>query len=94
MNKEQIVVAFVALHCPAAREQLMVYEVWEDGEVTLTKGADLYGRRNLHMIEHGFDHALPIDALPLPAGNGHARIMCIDRETADRARSLVAQYVG
>jgi hypothetical protein len=28
----------------------MVYELWEDGEVTLTKCGDLLRRRTLHMI--------------------------------------------
>ena len=28
----------------------MVYELWQDGEVTLTKGQDLFRQRSLHCI--------------------------------------------
>jgi hypothetical protein len=28
----------------------MVYEVWEDGEITLQKCGDLYGQRSLHQV--------------------------------------------
>lgn len=31
----------------------MVCEIWEDGEITLTKGQHLYGQRNLHCIVPG-----------------------------------------
>ena len=30
-----------------------VYQVWEDGEITLTKCGDLYGLRSLHMTRKG-----------------------------------------
>jgi hypothetical protein len=31
----------------------MVWEIWEDGELTLTKAGPLYGQRSLHMIWPG-----------------------------------------
>lgn len=31
----------------------MVYQVWEDGEVTLQKGGELLWQRNLHVIYFG-----------------------------------------
>jgi hypothetical protein len=38
-----------------AKQVGMVYQVWEDGEVTLTKSGELLGRRSLHMIRTGID---------------------------------------
>ena len=49
---------------PEGGDHHHVCQVWEDGEVTLTKGGSLWGQRNLHMIEFGSDHALPIDVMP------------------------------
>jgi hypothetical protein len=37
-------------HDPKLREQGHVYELWSDGEITLTKGGDLYGQRNNHSM--------------------------------------------
>ncbi len=42
-----------------------VCQIWEDGEVTLTKGGSLYGQRNLHMIEFGHGMGLPLDVMPM-----------------------------
>ena len=36
-----------------AKENGMVYQVWEDGEVTLQKSGDLLWQRNLHLIKSG-----------------------------------------
>jgi len=47
---EAQIAAFLALHDPSAQEEQMVYEIWEDGEVTLTKGGSLYGQRSLHSV--------------------------------------------
>lgn len=36
-----------------AEQDDMVYQVWEDGEVTLQKSGELLWQRNLHCIEYG-----------------------------------------
>lgn len=78
----------LSLHDMAGIQQQMVYEVWEDGEVTLTKGGDLYGRRNLHTIEYAYGMAWDKTLLP-PANNNHSRIVCLDRESAYLARKII-----
>lgn len=37
-----------------AKQEGMVYQLWQDGELTVTKSGELLGLRNLHMIEAGF----------------------------------------
>jgi hypothetical protein len=52
MNIEGIK-ALIALHHKPdlAKQDGMVYQVWEDGEVTLQKAGPLLWQRSLHMIE-------------------------------------------
>jgi hypothetical protein len=52
-----------------------VYQVWEDGEVTLTKCGSLLGHRTLHTIEFG-DKNKAISPLLFPEqrSNGHGFI--------------------
>jgi hypothetical protein len=78
------------LHSPEAVNQPMVYEVWEDGEVTLTKGGELYGQRTLHLDARGDPGlALPWDSLVHSNGLSHSRIWAATREDAYRARALI-----
>jgi hypothetical protein len=87
---EDVIKAVCALHCPEAVKQGMVYEVWEDGEVTLTKGGELYGMRNLHMIQAGNPgKTLPPDALPIKSSTGHSRIWAKDVKDANQACKLI-----
>lgn len=89
LTEEEIIRCVTALHAPEAREQAMVYEVWEDGEITLTKGGDLYGQRKLHLDAYGDSGlALPWDSLPLK-NSSHSRIMAKNREDAEKARGLI-----
>ena len=86
-------VAFLALHEPARQEDHMVYEVWQDGEITLTKGADLWRQRSLHCIHMGVnpEWAMPVDSMPVKM-NGHGSITVRDHATAKRAHDIVAAY--
>lgn len=70
----------------------MVYEVWNDGEVTLTKGDDLYGQRNLHCIKPGFAKALPVEALH--KRYSHSRIIVKNYEDAEKARELIRHLLA
>ena len=91
MTREKIA-QLVAMHRPEALGEHMVYEVWEDGEITLTKGADLYGQRNLHCISMGReDKALPWAEFPeeLRRFKTHARVAVMTHEDALAAQALV-----
>jgi hypothetical protein len=89
MSEQEIIEAVCALHCVEAVNQPMVYEVWEDGEVTLTKGGELYGQRGLHVDSCGDEGlALPWDSLPVK-NSKHSRIWAATREDAYRARGLI-----
>lgn len=88
MTTEEKVVALMALHNEEHIKDDMVYEVWEDGEVTLTKGGDLYGQRTLHCTMLGDpSKALPIELLP--SRYNHGRIVVGTREVAIEARSII-----
>jgi hypothetical protein len=91
MTNEEKMAALLALHDPAAQNQAMVYEVWEDGEVTLTKGGDLYGQRTLHMIEPGdASKALPVSGFPCRSrDDAHGRIQCKDSYDANIACTII-----
>lgn len=89
LTESEIIYAVNALHEPDAINDLMVYEVWEDGEITITKGGDLYGKRTLHLDTRGDSSlALPWDSLAMKHSK-HSRIACKDRETALKARRLI-----
>ena len=89
MNLEQKIAAVCALHDPSALDEPMVYEVWQDGEITLTKGGDLYGQRHLHMISIGVsEHSLPFDSLPLKNSN-HSRIAVKTADQANAAKTII-----
>jgi hypothetical protein len=89
MNTQDTIKAMIALHDENAIKQPgHVYEVWEDGEITLTKSGELYGLRNLHMIQPGLNRSLPWDSLPLK-NTRHSRIATLSEATAVKARDLI-----
>lgn len=89
--------AFLAMHSPAARlvENSHVYEIWEDGELTLQKCGSLYNQRNLHMINFAFPHTLPISLFPeeLTNSSGHACIAVNNDVEAKAARKLLWEAI-
>lgn len=69
----------------------MVYELWNDGEITLTKGDDLYGQRLLHQIKPPLPRGLPLDCgLPLRFNN--SRIIVETHDQATYCRELIRRY--
>lgn len=89
MNESEIIACVCALHDPAALQEAMVYEVWEDGEITLTKGGAIYGQRTLHLMASGDKWmALPWDSLPLK-NTKHSRIAVKTHQIAMTARALI-----
>jgi len=91
MKQNEIIAAVNALHCPEAVALPMVYEVWEDGEITLTKGGELYGQRRLHVDAFGDAMlALPPSSLAVKTpGEEHSRIVARDHTDALAARKLI-----
>lgn len=80
---------FLAYHHAEAKNDGMVYSVWEDGEITLEKGGALFGQRNLHRMAGGdASKALPIAAMPLKSGT-HGRILVKDEHDARAAHELI-----
>ena len=91
MTLEQI----LAMHKnPRAADTQMTYEVWQDGEVTLTKAGDIFRHRNLHChLPATGDDVIDVNIMPERLGkNGsicvlrHEEAMVIrDWITAQRA---------
>lgn len=87
---------FLKYHVPDGQKAMqMVYEVWEDGEITLTKGGDLFRQRSLHCIQPGGPNTLAVELLPMQNFNGsHGSVVVADHETAtylaDQLRSFKA----
>lgn len=95
--------AFLAMHSPAAilKENDHVYEIWEDGELTLTKCGSLYGQRGLHQIRPPFSAGNPnctIDARLFPEecqshSRSHARIAVNNEAEVKVARKLLWEAI-
>lgn len=62
-------------HMPVlATREGMVYQVWEDGEVTLQKSGSLLWQRTLHVHQSGdTSKSIPVDMFPCKH-NGHGYI--------------------
>lgn len=73
-SESEMITAITKYHDPDAWKKPMVYSVWEDGEVTLEKGGDLFGLRSLHKIKYGdVSKAWPKELFPAQNTN-HGRI--------------------
>lgn len=53
-----------------------VYEIWEDGELTSTKGGRLFRKRSLHRIQFPF---LDEDIWEVPEDQDHKSMVVVDR---------------
>jgi hypothetical protein len=91
MTLTERIAAFIALHNPEARQQHMVYSVWEDGEITIEKGGAIFGQRSLHCVSFvTAKNPLPVDSMPVKNyDNSHGRIFCDTKEIAEKAHALV-----
>ena len=94
--------AFLGMHSPAARlvENSHVYEIWEDGELTLQKCGSLYNQRNLHVIQFAYsvgnpNCALDIELFPeeLRNSSGHACIAVNNEAEVKVARKLLWEAI-
>lgn len=62
----------------AINEGSHVFEVWSDGEVTMTKGGDLYGKRSRHQVQEPLFK--PGALWPIPMGARHALYIVTDKQ--------------
>lgn len=69
----------------------MVYQVWEDGEVTLQKCGDLLWQRSLHRIKMG-DPSKAVDPKLFPCqSNGHGYAF-VTQGGADAIRNHILNF--
>ena len=56
----------LAMHVdPRKSEHMMIYEVWQDAEVTLTKAGDVFRMRHLHChLSATGDDAIDVNLMP------------------------------
>lgn len=81
--------AIAAANKPAlAKVDGMVYQVWQDGEITLQKSGDLLGQRTLHSIKQGCDAVVSPDHFPDHNHDGVGFIYT-DRDGADAVRAAI-----
>jgi len=76
-----------------AKVEGMVYQVWEDGEVTLTKCGSLLGQRDLHMICPGHTKATVSVSLFPHQCNGHGFIYT-DEDGQKAVRTAIFDHAG
>jgi hypothetical protein len=68
----QLVAVLQGAHNPAlAKQPGMVYQVWEDGEITLQKSGTLLWQRTLHSIVPGLHVKVPPTLMPEQSGKAH-----------------------
>lgn len=90
MNKLQAVITAVNDSSLAQGPDQMVYQCWEDGEVTLQKCGELLWQRTLHIDQFACIPSKPeILALDWPhRHNGHAYVFCTEEGTATLRQAL------
>jgi hypothetical protein len=65
VNNEELRAVLEAQHKPElAKCEGMVWQVWDDGEVTLQKSGELLWQRTLHQQSPGFLDQTPIELWP------------------------------
>ena len=77
MTRLERMQAFIANHHkPDGWKANMVYSLWEDGEITLEKGGELFGWRTLHSLVPGtLPEPWPVELFPVKNSAGtHGRI--------------------
>lgn len=90
MTKDEVIKLIASKHnLEASKKHGMVYQVWEDGEITLQKSGDLLWRRTLHCIAYGFtDHNLQPNEMPVSEKKrGYAFVD--SKEDADECRKAI-----
>lgn len=91
--KKPIADLIKALHQPDGWKSPMVYSVWEDGEITLEKGGEIFGKRNLHQIYPPLaDNAgVPKSFMPIRDGL-YSRAYVANEQAALTIRNAIAEW--
>jgi hypothetical protein len=100
MTAQELLAKILPLHDPAAAkvEGGHVLQLWEDGEITMTKCGSLLGMRNLHQIVGPIlddEEAAPIlAAMPMKNANRHGYVYlnCNPALSIDDIERLFRQY--
>jgi hypothetical protein len=96
MTLEDIRKLVVASNSPESLEDSMVYMVWEDGEITVTKGGPLLWQRTLHMVRSGYaapeDRAKAVRECMSGRYNSYGFIPVATREIAQELADLIGLY--
>jgi hypothetical protein len=66
-----------------------VCQIWEDGEVTMTKAGSLYGQRRCSVISVGTGLSLPFDMFP-HRNDKHGYIFCSFDDYEDKLKIVLA----
>jgi len=74
-----------------SEEEGHVYQVWEDGEITLQKCGSLLGQRNLHCITPGFDYHLPLSCMPY--NNSKHGWAYVNEDNAKIVRCMIGEWI-
>lgn len=87
-------------HSEAAKQDSMVYVVFADGEIVLTKGGELFGQRTLHQDAQAFitqdavNNFIPFaEDVSLPRPLGYVGAAVRTREEAYKIRAQIAEWV-
>ena len=70
----------------------MVWQIWEDGELTLQKSGELLWCRNLHCIKSGFNPLFPKDLMPV-IHNSHSYAFIESELIGEAIRREMQDYV-
>lgn len=97
MKLDEIKQLIATAHKPELRDREgMVYQLWENGEITLQKSGSLFGARTLHQITAGLDMSLPLDIMPVVVGvdaHRYGYAFVESKELADKLREQMAEVL-
>lgn len=64
MNEATLKQLIIDNHNPALAKESMVYQVWENGEITAQKGGSLLWQRTLHLHEFALNISISVAWMP------------------------------
>ena len=92
MNIVQLRAFIESKHRPELAEQPgMVYQVWEDGELTLQKSGELLWQRTLHQISGPVITGWQAVSMPCQYGP-HGFVTVASKEDAEQVRQAMQQW--
>ena len=66
----------------------MVYQIWDDGEITLQKSGDLLWQRSIHCMNPAIK---VIEGINFPHKHGKHSYAFVDRDDAESIRELIRE---